>query len=354
MSTATTPDGIPLTPDVPDRLVTPPGVPGDKTIWVGDRPPESDENRLRYAMFSGGDDSLSMVHKVMSAGDADAVLYLNTNTGLSENLEYVIDVCRRFGWPLRIETSPVSLVELAMKFQFPGSGYHTVAYAYLKERQLSSIAGEYGGVPEFITGVRKHESDRRMKNVPDEYRSEGKGGRWVWVQPIRDWRDDDVTDYRNNHDLPRNPIAAKIHRSGDCYCGAFAHRDELLIDLRAHGFDCHATYLLAVEARVQIYRGRLTEFERRYPDEWTVVDDRRDDYNPKPMRLSIAREMFPDVAAEIEAIPRAEAAAVGKRDERNYWGHAEMASEELRSLVAEHDLGQAELCQFCDGGVGWE
>lgn len=353
---STTPDGIPLTPDVPDELTTPPGVPDEKTIWFGDRPAEGDGDRLRYAMFSGGDDSLSMVHKVMSAGDADAVLYLNTNTGLAENLEYVKGVCDRFGWPLRVESSPVSLAELGMKFGFPGSAYHNVAYAYLKERQLSSIAGEYKGEPDFVTGVRKHESDRRMKNVSgDGVRSEGKGGRWYWVRPIHNWRDHEVTDYRDAHDLPRNPIAVKIHRSGDCYCGAFAHRDELLIDLRANDFDEHADWLLSVEEAVQEYRGRVEDFERRYPDKFDTVEERRDEYNPKPMRLSVARELYPEAASDVDNIPTAEALRLGKEDERNYWGHADMASEELRSLVAENDISQMELCQFCDDSAdGWD
>jgi len=141
-----------------------------------------------------------------------------------------------------------------------------------------------------------------------------------------------------------------MHRSGDCYCGAFAHRDELLVDLRSNGYDRHATWLLAVEARVQIYRGRLAVFERRYPDEWAAVDDRRDEYNPKPMRLSVAREVFPDAAADIDAIARDDAVAVGRDDERNYWGHGDMANDELRAVIAEHDVRQADLCQFCDGG----
>lgn len=349
---STTPDGIPLTPDVPTALETPPGVPDDTTEWNGvntrSHPGESGGDRIRYAMFSGGDDSLSMVHKVMSTGDADVVLYLNTNTGLAENYRYVADVCERFGWPLRVESSPVSLAEIGMKYGFPGSAYHNVAYSYLKERQLSRIAGEFDGKPDFVTGVRKHESDRRMKNVSgDGRRTEGKGGRWDWVRPINDWRDGDVDDYREAHDLPRNPIAVQIHRSGDCYCGAYAHRDELLIDLRANGYDRHATWLLSVEARVQIYRGRVAEFERRYPDKADNVESRRDEYNPKPMFLPTARELYPDAAEDADSIPKREAANAGRQDARNYWGHGDMASDDLKVLVAENNMNQMELCQFC-------
>lgn len=349
MSTTATPDGIPLTPDVPGPLTTPPGVPSAPTKWYGEPPKDADGDRITYALFSGGDDSLVSTHKAIEDGDADAVLHLNTNTGLAENFEYVVDVCRHFEWPLRVEASPVSLVEMGMKFGFPGSAYHAVAYAYLKERQLSSIAGEQSGPPDYVTGVRKFESDRRMKNVSgDGVRSEGKGGRWYWVRPINDWRDEDVVEYRESHDLPRNPVAKKIHRSGDCYCGAFAHRDELFIDLYAEGYDRHATWLRAVETRVKEYRGRLAIFEREYPEEFDAVEERRDEYNPKPMRLSVARHLFPDVAEAIDSIPITEAVDVGRQDERNYWGHGKMSNSELQSLLAKHNPEQMELCMFCD------
>lgn len=348
--TETTPDGIPLKPDVPTRLVTPPGVPEDETIWFpygGGVPSEGDDDRLRYVLFSGGDDSLALVHKIMSSGEGDAVLYLNTNSGLAENLEYVKAVCREHGWPLRVERSPVSLVEMSMKYHFPGSAFHSIAYAYFKERQLGFIASEWEGKPVYITGVRKHESDRRMENVADDVWAEADNGRWVWGQPLFDWTDEDVDEYRDKHDLRRNPISAKIHRSGDCYCGAFAHRDELLIDLYSNGYDRHATWLGAVETRVQEYRGRLAYIEEEYPDVWEAVDDRREQYNPKPMRLSISRTTHPDVAEWAEAISTPDAIAKGRQDERNYWGHGEMANDELRSLVAKNDGSQMELCQFC-------
>lgn len=362
----TTPDGIPIRPDVPGRLTSPPGVPSEPTIWYGDAPVDRDDDRIAYALFSGGDDSLVSTHMALTTGMADAVLYLNTNTGLAENLRYVRAVCRRFGWPLRVEAAPVSLVEIAMKYGFPGTAYHTIAYAYLKERQLSTIAGEYAGAPEYISGVRRFESTRRMENIADDRtRVDGKESRWVWLNVIKDYTDDDVTAYHDAHGLPRNPVAERLHRSGDCYCGAFAHRDELFIDLygvaedlrdegdheQANAYARHATWLRAVEARVQIYRGRLAIFEADYPDVYAAVDERRDRYNPKPMRISVARELYPDVADEINGIPKPTAIGVGRHDPRTYWGHGKMSNPELQSLLADYDPGQIDLCRFCDDPI---
>lgn len=349
MTTAThTPDGIPLTPDVPEPLTTPPGVPDDRTIWVGDKPDEDEDDRLSYAMFSGGDDSLVATHRAMSEGEADAVLYLNTNSGLAENLEYVIETCRAFGWPLRIESTTVSLCELAMKYGFFGSAYHNVAYSYLKERQLTRIAGEMGGIPTFITGVYANESDRRMRNLSDVGAVQmGKEDRWVWKQPLVNDTAEAIDAYRREHDLPENPIKKSIHRSGDCYCAAFAHRDELLVDLRAGGFDRHANWLLAVEAAVQAYRGRLAILEEEYTHAWARVDRKRDEYNIKPMRLAVLRELYPDVADYIDDVSNRRAIERGREDGRNYWGHGDMTSKELQDLVAKHDDNQMSLCAAC-------
>lgn len=307
MSTTTkathTPDGIPLTPDVPDRLTTPPGVPEDTTVW-NDFADDLDRGDADYALFSGGDDSLVSTHRAMESGESDAVLYLQTNSGLAENLEYVFDVCRRHEWPLRVERSPMSLIEMGMKYGFPGSALHTAAYSYFKQRQLRTVANEQDRKPEFVSGVRVAESDRRAKNIPDDtVRALDAEGRWYWVNIIKDKTDVDVAQYRENHGLSRNPVAAQIHRSGDCYCGAFAHRDELLIDLYAKGYDRHATWLEAVEVRVQEYRGRVDYLESEYPDVAGETSDIRDEYNPKPMVLPVARKHFPDVAAEADGIP---------------------------------------------------
>lgn len=341
---------IAVTPDVPEGLETPPGQPydvGGDPVWHdfgGDRPQEEDGLRLSYALFSGGNDSLVTTHYCMENRLTDAVLYLCTNTGLAENTEHVIDVCREFGWPLLIYPAPMSLVEFAMKYGFPGSAFHSVAYAYFKKRQLEYLAAKFDGKPHYYTGVYKGESDRRATTVSDEEVDEVR--QWFWHAPFHDYDGTEFDHYRESHDLPVNPVAAKIHRSGDCYCGAFAHRDELLVDLYAKGYDRHGDWLLEVEEAVQIYRRKLALFKDRHPERYAWVDQWRKGLSPKPMRMPVFRFFFPFEASWFDELPVYVPQKRAQSEPTNYWGHGEMSNKELTALLAEIDDSQFELCDF--------
>lgn len=246
--------------------------------------------RQHYAMFSGGHDSLVSTHYCMENGHTDAVLHLDTNTGIPANQEFVEDVCDEFGWQLRIESAKMTLQEFAKRWGFPASASHGWAYRYFKAHTLQRVAGDLDCKPHFWTGVRRHESKRRMKTVTDKVQEDATG-RWVWHAPLMDWTEQDCEAYIDECKLPRNPVVAYIHRSGECYCGAFAHRDEELIDLEAN-----------------------------YPDhyEWLI-------------------DVEQDVQDEI-----------GTKQGYCFWGHSEMSSKELRALLAEHDDAQMVLCSDCD------
>jgi len=108
---------------------------------------------------------------------------------------------------------------------------------------------------------------------------------------VHDWRDSAMDKYRREHDLPTNPVAEKIGRSGDCYCGAYAHRDTELAELEAH-YPKHADWLKDLEADVQ----------------------------------------------EIH----------GTDEGRWYWGFGGLSEKELRAKMAADDMDQMALCSSCD------
>lgn len=246
----------------------------------------------QVALFSGGHDSLVATHLCMDRGDTDAVLHLDTGTGIPENEAFVRETCRAFGWPLQVESPTKTLEEFAKEWGFPGSGAHGWAYRYFKAHSLQRFAAELDGKPHFYTGVRKSESERRMRTVSGET-EEDVTGRWVWHAPIAEWSQQDCHEYIADHDLPANPVAEKIHRSGECYCGAFAHRDEELVELQAH-YPEHYDWLMSVEEDVQ--------------------------------------------------------AEIGTDSGHCFWGHGGLSSEELRALIADHDDAQQVLCSDCGGG----
>jgi 3'-phosphoadenosine 5'-phosphosulfate sulfotransferase (PAPS reductase)/FAD synthetase len=247
-----------------------------------------------FALFSGGNDSIASTHYIHEQREIDFTVYLDTNSGIPENKEYVIDVCDEYGWDLAVLSSPVTLKEFAVgtdtrqALGFPGPGAHSWAFQYFKERQLSAIATQTDPEPRFYTGVRSAESDRRMQNI-DENREQA--DRWVWVNPICEWSDSDVGDYRNKHDLPKNPVNREIGRSGDCLCGAFANRTTELVELETH-YPEHYEWLMGVEEEVQ--------------------------------------------------------QELGKNKASSYWGFGDMDEKELRAEIAKNDDKQMMLCSNCD------
>ena len=253
-----------------------------------------DAQATDFALFSGGNDSIASTHYAHEHYDIDYTVYLDTNTGLPENKEYVKDVCKRFGWDLAILSSPVTLKEFALgtdtrqPLGFPGPAVHSWAFQYLKERQLAAIATHTDNEPQFYTGVRSEESERRMRNVQGESQE---AERWVWVSPIHDWSDEQTDQYRQDHDLPRNPVNEKIGRSGDCYCGSYANRDTELIELEAH-----------------------------YPEHYEWLTDLEDEVQDE----------------------------IGADEPHCYWGFGSMSDKELRGKIAENDDKQMMLCSSCD------
>ncbi len=76
-----------------------------------------------------------------------------------------------------------------------------------------------------MTGIRTSESSRRMNAALAA--PERREGAKVWLAPILDWSALDCSDYMLEHNLVRNPVVDLLHRSGECLCGALAHRDEM-------------------------------------------------------------------------------------------------------------------------------
>lgn len=201
-----------------------------------------------YALFSGGYDSLVSTHKEMETGDAEAVIYLDTSSALPENTEFVKEVCAEFGWPLHVLPPTLTLKEFALRYGFPKSGAHSWAFRYFKAHALGRFTTTLDDRPEFVTGVYRHESDRRFQNVDSRIQERD---RWDYRSDLWNWRPHQLEDYRQDHGLPESDAVEALGRSGDCFCLAYGTRDEELVALRSNGFDDHADRLLELEKEVQ-------------------------------------------------------------------------------------------------------
>lgn len=185
----------------------------------------------RYALFSGGHDSLTTCSVAMAWAcemhhDME-VAHINTGIGIPQTTEFVRETCAEQGWPLREFTPPVSYDEIVLEHGFPGPAGHGLMYQRLKERCLRQLVreakSEVGDRVMLCTGVRSEESQRRMRHVERVQRE----GAQVWAAALWNWTKVDCAREMARRGLRRNEVVDKIHMSGECLCGAFAKPGEI-------------------------------------------------------------------------------------------------------------------------------
>lgn len=190
---------------------------------------EADGRELaaRCILFSGGNDSTTLAH--MFKDKATCAVHANTGIGIEQTRQFVRDTCEAWGLPL-LEVHPGegnTYREIVIDQGFPGPAHHWKMYQRLKERGLRQARRHFvkNGHRQrvvFLAGRRRDESGRR-KNIPAMEREYST----VWVSPLVNWTAEDLNTYRSMHDVPRNEVSDLLHMSGECLCGAFAHRGEL-------------------------------------------------------------------------------------------------------------------------------
>jgi len=152
------------------------------------------------------------------------VVYLDTGTGLKHQREYVESVCDEYGWMLWTLRTHESYSELVHEYGFPGPSQHGKMYNRLKKRQLERLAARVQDA-HYYTGIRGQESQYRMENMSEET-VEGNGD-WTWHSPLYDWSSEEAWEYIEKHDIPKNSEWRNSGRAADCFCGAYANREEL-------------------------------------------------------------------------------------------------------------------------------
>jgi 3'-phosphoadenosine 5'-phosphosulfate sulfotransferase (PAPS reductase)/FAD synthetase len=217
-----------------------------------------------YWLFSGGNDSVIVGH--LLRGRYDAVLHVNTGTGIPETTQHVRDVAAAWGDTLHelhpknsyrdlvlgkvIASTGPNAGKRAVWKGFPGPAGHKVMYRHLKDEPLMrfrrELLGDQKRLPRkdrkrvlYLGGMRWAETDRRFRNAeaidPD--------GSIVWVSPLVHWTDAHMREYRARHRceqdhehaehrlcfdgaLPLNHVTVDLHMSGECLCLAYAKPGE--------------------------------------------------------------------------------------------------------------------------------
>lgn len=198
-------------------------------------------------LFSGGGDSAVLAHRCRE--HYEALVFIETGTAIPGVREHVerfaawLDKTLWIYYPERVgEPSGTAWRRLVLEAGgFPGPAGHGRAYTRLKERAIEALvrdqklSGSRADRVMLLTGKRRAESVRRRKTTKG---IERRGGQ-LYVNPLIDWTNREMQEYRQTHNLPQSDVAALLHRSGECNCGAFAQSGErdMLRDLWPEWFD---------------------------------------------------------------------------------------------------------------------
>jgi 3'-phosphoadenosine 5'-phosphosulfate sulfotransferase (PAPS reductase)/FAD synthetase len=177
-------------------------------------------------MFSGGDDSLATYILAKQLGlKFDYTIHGNTRTGIRETFNFVIRSTEAFGERLIVADAGDAYVKYINRKGFFGKGEsaHAFSYHILKWTHFRRVVSQYlrkrrHNFPIlFINGARRSESARREKTMASPYRTVTNNN--IWVNLINDWDKQETIDYIEGSGIPRNPVAVKLCRSGECMCG---------------------------------------------------------------------------------------------------------------------------------------
>lgn len=197
----------------------------------------------RVCLFSGGNDSLAVAHRCRD--EYDTLVWIDTGTALPGVEEHVYRAAEWLGKPVEIYRAPEGEYRRIVvggpdhrgvekePLGFPGPMQHTRCYVNLKERAIERMVREKKGEHRMnrvlaLTGIRRAESQRRRERAEITKR-----GALVFANPLIDWANADLHAYRARFDFPESDVAALLHRSGECNCGAYATpgEREMLRDL---------------------------------------------------------------------------------------------------------------------------
>ena len=200
-------------------------------------------------LFSGGDDSTVLAH--LFRDRATHIAHANTGIGIEQTRQFVRDTAAAWCLPL-LEKHPrpgETYADLVLGRCVartgpragtivwrgcPGPSGHWMMYQRLKERALEQVRNQLVTDPRrqrviFLAGRRHSESTRRTGRFrAGQLATVERKGSIVWVSPILTWSKLDLNAYRRTYpSVPRNEVAALLHMSGECLCGAFSRTGEL-------------------------------------------------------------------------------------------------------------------------------
>jgi len=184
------------------------------------------EMRLREKLavsFSGGKDSLVVLHQIIQSDPDIPVVFVDTTLTLPENLEYVKWLADEWGLNLHIYRPRRDFWYWLERKRIWPQKNRRWCFTKLKEEPFKRARRDLGLVG-FITGLRREESHWRKSW---QRKTWNRRMRYWLVNPIIDWSKQDVEAYIKKHNLPVNPCY-RLYGAANCWYCPFARKSEVL------------------------------------------------------------------------------------------------------------------------------
>lgn len=212
-----------------------------------------------FVEVSGGNDSTGMLYAVDESDeiDIDAVVHLNTGIGAEYTRRYVREQCARLDLPFIEGLQPKMERRYAHRVitgGFPGANpiAHNIHRIDGKQDVEDKIVQSFDGEIVILTGVSRHESNRRKKTVSQNGIQEDPRHDWVtYGGPIAEYTGSEIREVLRRHNVDPNECADLMDSSAECLCGSF----DSFWDL---------AYLWKIEPRLVVGIVILMSFASRY------------------------------------------------------------------------------------------
>jgi len=212
----------------------------EQLTWLEPQSPEeimedliTNYNKDRfYCLFSGGKDSVCVADFIATnyPDRFAGVVFTNTGIGTQKTRQWVLEYCKEREWPLEMTWAHRSYYSFVMKFGFPGPQVHRMVMGFLKYQTWYYFMKWKIGLGEkacFISGVRKKESQARDKIKIYTRKPIDTDTHLVFCKPFLYKNGEQLWKYFAENDLKKSPAYTWFDKSGECWCGAFAHPWEL-------------------------------------------------------------------------------------------------------------------------------
>ena len=179
-------------------------------------------------MFSGGDDSLTVLHVAQYLGiPFTHIIFGDTRTGIEQTTNFVRETSEQFDAKYLEADAGGAYASYIARKGFFGIGRiaHNYSYRVLKATEFRRCVSANIRQRKrrrnvlFLNGARRMESENRMKTMVSPYRCDPAAMGNVWVNIINEWSKADCLIFLDELGAKRNPVSQLRHRSDECMCG---------------------------------------------------------------------------------------------------------------------------------------